>query len=72
MFNKYNFKISKSDLKDLFKIVDDDKDGMMNKFDNSNSNINFINKDALNLKEFKKCALNQHANISKKLIIINN
>lgn len=27
MFNKYNFKISKSDLKDLFKIVDDDKDG---------------------------------------------
>jgi len=28
MFNKYNFKISKTDLKGLFKIVDDDGDGL--------------------------------------------
>ena len=27
MFNKYNFNISKKDLKPLFKIVDDDKNG---------------------------------------------
>lgn len=29
MFNRYQFKISKSDLKGLFKIVDDDKDGKL-------------------------------------------
>ena len=32
MFNKYNFKISKADLKELFKIVDDDGNGILKKY----------------------------------------
>ena len=53
MFEQYDFIISKKDLEELFLVVNDDKEGKTTQKKNN-----------LNLKEFKKCALDEKANQS--------